>query len=113
MKLQDAKALAELLLEEHGLDQQDWQFEWITSNNFHGRCFYKEKVIALSHRLTSVNTEATVHNTLLHEISHALVGSGHGHDDVWRAKAAEIGAVPQATCRATGVKLVGNVVTAC
>src|SRR5690606_4367091 len=26
-----------------------------------------------------------------HEIAHALVGSRHGHDDVWRAKALAIG----------------------
>ncbi len=32
-----------------------------------------------------------VKDTILHEIAHALVGKAHHHDDVWRAKALEIG----------------------
>lgn len=38
-----------------------------------------------------MNDEARVKNTILHEIAHALVGGGHGHDWAWRSKALEIG----------------------
>ena len=32
-----------------------------------------------------------IKNTILHEIAHALVGSQHGHSQIWRKKAREIG----------------------
>lgn len=41
---------------------------------------------------------------VLHEIAHAIVGRGHGHDEVWAAKAEEIGSevatvIPQGWAR--------------
>jgi predicted SprT family Zn-dependent metalloprotease len=41
------------------------------------------------------NGPAEIVDTLLHEIAHALVGPGHGHDAVWKAKCVEVGARPQ------------------
>ena len=52
------------------------------------------------------------------KIAHALVGPGHGHNDVWKLKCKEIGAIPervsfdvemppgrwQATCTACGMQ---------
>ena len=36
-----------------------------------------------------------VRDTILHEIAHALVGPGHGHDAVWKRKCREVGARPE------------------
>ena len=50
-------------------------------------------------RSTSVRREHDpdeVRDTILHEIAHALVGPGHGHDAVWKAKCVEVGAKPEA-----------------
>ena len=52
----------------------------------------RKRTIFLSAPLTrAVKDDAAVENTILHEIAHALVGRGHGHDYVWRSKALEIG----------------------
>jgi SWI/SNF-related matrix-associated actin-dependent regulator 1 of chromatin subfamily A len=36
-------------------------------------------------------------DTILHEIAHAIVGPHHGHDEVWRGKAVEIGCTGNVT----------------
>jgi len=89
MKLEDVKALAELLLEQHGL--ADWQFELNNAKRRFGFCRHSAKLISTSKHLAEVNEEPVIQKHLLHEIAHALVGIGHGHDYAWRRKAIEIG----------------------
>jgi predicted SprT family Zn-dependent metalloprotease len=61
-----------------------------------GLCVYSRKTIELSvHFVERDNPWAEVRDTILHEIAHALVGHGHGHDTVWKRKCVEIGARPQ------------------
>ena len=36
-------------------------------------------------------TWSDIRDTLLHEIAHAIVGPGHGHDAVWQTAARRIG----------------------
>jgi predicted SprT family Zn-dependent metalloprotease len=83
--------LANELMNEHGLYQKGWRFGFDSAKRRFGCCNHTHKRISLSRSLASINTEARVRNTILHEIAHALVGSGHGHDNVWRQKAIEIG----------------------
>ena len=89
MDLRDAFALAEDLLEHHGLT--DWSIAYDGAKKRAGICRFGPRVIGLSAPLTVLHSVDDVRDTILHEIAHALVGPQHGHDAVWRAKAREIG----------------------
>lgn len=91
MNLETASNLAHNLMNEHGLTSNGWRFKFDTAKRRFGVCRYRRKVVGLSKELTLLNDENHVKNTILHEIAHALVGPGHGHDEVWRMKAIEIG----------------------
>ena len=91
MKLFDAHLLAYQLMDEHGLVERGWTFEFDRAKTRFGVCYYNRKQIKLSKVLTVHRDESSVRNTILHEIAHALVGHGHGHNHVWRRKALEIG----------------------
>lgn len=89
MDLRDAYALAEHLLEVHGLD--DWTVVYDTAKSRAGVCRFRDRVLGLSAPLTVLHDEAEVRDTILHEIAHALVGPAHGHDAHWRRVATGIG----------------------
>ena len=89
MKLPSAKSLALALMSAHGLSH--WAFKFDRAVRRFGYCSYRTKTISLSENLVALNDVSIVQNTILHEIAHALVGSGHGHSAVWKAKAIEIG----------------------
>lgn len=91
MELSVAQELAINLMEKHGLIDKGWQFEFDNARRRFGVCRFRNKRIGLSKNLVNLNDEAKVKDTILHEIAHALVGSKHGHDWVWRRKAIEIG----------------------
>lgn len=91
MELNRAQELATILMSKHDLTSKGWRFEFDTAKRRFGCCNYRYKRITLSKALVLVNDEARVKNTILHEIAHALVGGGHGHDWAWRSKALEIG----------------------
>jgi predicted SprT family Zn-dependent metalloprotease len=87
--LRDAFALAEYLLEVHGLE--DWEISYDNAKLRAGICKYAERTVGLSAPLTAVHSEEDVRDTILHEIAHALVGARHGHDTTWQARARAIG----------------------
>jgi predicted SprT family Zn-dependent metalloprotease len=91
MNTQEAHRIALNLMEHHGLIQKGWKFEFDKGRRRFGVCKYRKKLIGLSKQLTELNSLETVKDTILHEIAHALVGIGHGHDHVWKNKAIEIG----------------------
>ena len=88
MELKEARAMALELMEKHGLP---WNFEFDDARNRFGSCDGYNEVITLSIHLVRLNTAERVKQTILHEIAHGLVGGIHGHDEVWRAKAIELG----------------------
>lgn len=90
MDLIDAGGLARGLMDQHGLP--GWGFAFDRAKVRAGACHYTDRTITLSRAITAMHDEAQVRETVLHEIAHALVGHGHGHDAVWRARARSIGA---------------------
>lgn len=95
MDLKQAEAMALELMTKHELItdflDESWVFQFDNARRRFGQCRHRRKTITLSKHLTLLNSEAEVKNVILHEIAHALVGTRHGHDAVWRAKAIEIG----------------------
>lgn len=77
-------------LDKHNLS--DWSVRLTTDMNvpFLGKCVYKDKSIILNAHHIDIHPEAEVINTILHEVAHTLT-PGHAHDDIWAAKAREIG----------------------
>lgn len=98
MDVRDAVAVAEGLLAEHGL--VGWSVVLDGAKTRAGVCRPGRREIGLSRPLTELHGPAEVRDTVLHEIAHALVGTGHGHDAVWRATARRIGCTGQRTTSA-------------
>jgi len=69
----------------------DWNVAFDNAKRRLGRCKFRIKTISLSLPFIIVTTKSEIKDVMLHEIAHALVGSGHGHNEVWRSKAIEIG----------------------
>lgn len=89
----DRKQATEQLRKEmdtHGL--QDWsiRLNQNAESRFLGMCSHKDKCIILSAHHIDIHPSEDVVNTIRHEIAHALT-PGCGHNDVWAAKAREVG----------------------
>src|SRR3990167_9600775 len=80
---------------------QDWHIRLTTNldgrNTFLGMCSYKDKCIILNAHHIEIHPEPEVINTIRNEIAHALM-PGQGHNDIWCAKAKEIGCTNTAPC---------------
>src|SRR5947209_15232461 len=81
-RAQEADSLARELLDSYGL--RGWLFRFNRSKVNLGLCLFGPRVIELSIHFVERNPEEVIRDTLLHEIAHALVGPGHGHDAVWQ-----------------------------
>ena len=88
-KLIEVRSEAERLMAEHGLLK--WSFQYDDASRRAGCCHYRTQVISLAQQFAITAPPEEVRNTILHEIAHALVGSMHNHDSVWKAKARSIG----------------------
>ena len=90
---------------EHGLTNDGWNFRFSRGRNQFGACLKKMnrwtgeilwKEITLSKKLSEINDETEVKDTILHEIAHALVGHKAEHGLAWKHEAARLGARPVA-----------------
>jgi predicted SprT family Zn-dependent metalloprotease len=88
----EVRRLALDLLATHHL--HDWSFAFNRRKQAMGLCVFHRRTIELSVYFVKRNSHEEILDTVLHEIAHALVGPGHGHDAVWERKCVELGARP-------------------
>lgn len=91
MTINEAEQLALNLMDQHGLIQDGWTFDFTNRKHQLGVCYYDKKHIALSKHHVLADTDEDVNDTILHEIAHALVGPDNGHNNLWKKKAKSIG----------------------
>ncbi|MDT0181902.1 SprT-like domain-containing protein [Microbacterium sp. ARD31] len=90
-ELRDVRRWAEALLTLH-LDAS-WTFGFDNAKRRAGLCDYQRKRISVSRYLAARYDDDTNHQTLLHEVAHALAGATAGHGPQWKAQARELGYV--------------------
>ena len=91
MELSDVQLLADRLLNEHELFEKGWSFIFDRAKRRAGSCKFSKKEITLAKAYAEQVDFKEIKNTILHEIAHALVGPKHGHNEIWKQKALEIG----------------------
>jgi len=92
-----ASELCKAELKKHGLTE--WGVRLTTDANqpFLGMCVHRDKVIILNAHHIDIHPDLEVVDTIKHEVAHALT-PGHAHDEVWAAKAREIGCTNTLPC---------------
>jgi len=91
MTRQEATQFLRDNLNKHGLNSWSVRLNTNPTSHFLGLCSHKDKSIILSAHHIDIHPTPDVMNTILHEVAHALVGPGHAHNEVWEAKAREVG----------------------
>lgn len=76
----------------HHLDE-GWTFAFDSAKRRAGMCDYRNKRISVSRYLAARYDDDTNHQTLLHEVAHALAGHAAGHGPQWKSVARELGYV--------------------
>jgi len=76
-----------------------WSFGFDNAKRRAGLCDYTRKRITVSRYLAARYDDETNHQTLLHEVAHAIAGPAAGHGRAWKTKARELGYVGGTTHR--------------
>ena len=95
MKFVETLRLGHQLMNEHGLTEQGWKFDLDSGKQRIGCCHHNTKTITYSKHYIPETPMEEIKDTILHEIAHALCGSGEGHGWAWKQKCIEIGARPE------------------
>ena len=69
----------------------DWKITFDYAKRRAGACIYSKKELSFSIYFLRNSSAFDLNDTLLHEISHALVGPNQGHNHIWKKKALSIG----------------------
>ncbi len=88
-KLQAAVVRGSQLMIQHGLS--DWRVQLQSKRTVLADTARFQKRIRYSKHFIKIATQEQFDGVTLHEIAHALVGAGHGHDAVFKKKVIEIG----------------------
>ena len=96
----DAQEKCDNKLKQYGLYQIGWRTVFSKSEQFIGRCWHDSKRIELSLIHLNTRSEASLDDTILHEVAHALVGHKEGHGQVWIDKCKEMGLSNPMPCKA-------------
>lgn len=99
MDLEELQAIARRELAKHGL--HGWTFGLAKTKRRLGVCKYKTKQIEIAEYYARNSPEASVLDTLLHEVAHAIAGPAAKHGPRWKAVATRLGASPRA-CETSG-----------
>ncbi len=93
--LQRVQVWAEALIRLHLPAEQfgQWRFEFDNAKKRAGACHYGTKRITVSKYLAARWEDDDIHQTLLHEVAHAIVGPRAGHSALWKHTARELGYV--------------------
>lgn len=99
MDLETAFTLLKKEMSDHGLAARGWTAKLDDARKRFGVCRMTSREISLSRPLIHLNSEEEVHDTILHEIAHALAWirflENCGHDERWKRICREIGAKPE------------------
>jgi len=79
------------------LDPAEWTIGFDNAKQRAGVCMYGPKRISLSRYHIASATDDDIHQTLLHEVAHAMAGPGTGHGKLWKETAERIGYVGNRT----------------
>lgn len=74
-----------------------WSFAFDNAKRRAGLCNFTDQRISVSKYLAARFSDDDVHQTLLHEVAHALAGPAAGHGPEWKRIARELGYVGRAT----------------
>ena len=85
----DFLLIAQTLLLRYKL--HNWNIIMTKSQYDYGECIFKHEIFKFSYILAERYGISTFIDTVLHEIAHAMVGPGHGHDITWKNAAKSIG----------------------
>jgi hypothetical protein len=86
------RTFARSLMDAYGLT--DWAFKIESSSRHVGVCYPSEHLIAVDRDTIRITSLESLHDTILHEIAHALTPNDYDHGPAWRAMARKIGATP-------------------
>lgn len=88
MNLELVKHIANKMINKHS--NKNWSFKFDNAKRRAGLCSYRTKTISLSKEFALRNDRPIVLDTILHEIAHANIGSGNGHNKKWKAEYARL-----------------------
>lgn len=80
-----ARALIRLHLDD------SWSFGFDSAKRRVGACHYATRRITISRYFVPLLSDDEIHQTLLHEVAHALAGPDAGHGSAWRTIARDLG----------------------
>lgn len=78
------------------LDER-WSFRFDNGKKRAGLCNYTAREISVSRYIAAKASDDDIHQTLLHEVAHAMAGHAAGHGSTWKRVAESIGCDPSRT----------------